>query len=113
MRATLDLHLCHHQVADHLGDQPDETVARRPIHQRRIAPGRRLALGKRRQLRTIDRLATTGIPDRGQLSRIRPPPNSVITYAEQLSNLRHPVVRHMRKGTFATAETKGWILVSV
>lgn len=44
MWSTLDLHLCHHQVADHLGDQPDKTVTRRPIHQGQIWVARACAV---------------------------------------------------------------------
>src|SRR5581483_1789823 len=48
----------------------------------------------------------TGITNRGQLPRIRPPPNGVIAYAKQLSNLGHPIVRHMVKTTSAREEDK-------
>ncbi len=37
-------------------------------------------------LRAVHGLATTGVPDRGQLAGIGPAPNGVIAYAEQRSD---------------------------
>lgn len=101
MWSALDLHLCHYLIGNHLGDQPDETVACRAVHHRRVWRGVRLRLGERGKLNPVDGLATTRIAYRGQLPGVRPPPNGVIAYSKQLSNFSHPIVRHMVNNTSA------------
>ena len=94
MRPALQLHLRHHLVGDHLGDQPDEPVTRGAADLGGILRAGGLSPGEPGQLRAVDHLAAGGVIGRRQLARTDPPAHGVITDPEQARGLGQPKLRH-------------------
>ena len=74
VRPALHLHLGHHLVGDHLGDQPDEPVAGGAADVGGIGGRVRVLAGEGGQRRTVDDLAVRPVGLRGQRAGVDPPP---------------------------------------
>ena len=104
VRAALDLHLSHHLVGDHRGDQPDELIAGRTTHPGRIGDRVGVTLREGGQLGAVHDGAPGRVPRRRQRAGIHPAPDGVVADPEQPGGLADAKLRHVGHPSTASAE---------